>query len=377
MVLPIFRKKKIFIIIGTITLLLSITAGVISFYAQKPPTEKIETGRKAIAEAIKAEASIYSLSELTTAQKNWDDAMNAWKENNTKTPIVRDYDKTEILADLAIENAVKAKKSAIKRKNELRKELEKSIAALRISVDYIKSIKEKLPINHNVWKKFTPAVLKLDEVESAFNRNDLISAKNNLVSLANSIEEIRRKTTELLENYFSRYPEWIKLDSEMRLWSKLNGMVSLVVDKFSRRCIVYKNGKKIDEFKVELGVNWLGDKIQKGDRATPEGKYTITNKKRGNKTIYHKALLINFPNYEDRRRFNLKQANGDISKNALIGGSIEIHGGGGKGIDWTDGCVALNNRDMDDLFSYCIVGTPIVIVGSLTPLDKIIDINKN
>jgi len=377
MVLPIFRKRKFFIIIGTILLLLAITAGVISIFAQKPPTEKIESGRKAIAEAIKAEANIYSLPELTIAQKNWDEAMNAWKENNTKTPLVRDYDKTEILADLAIENAIKAKKNAIKRKDELHKELERSIATLRISVNYIKTIKEKLPINHNVWKKFTPAVLKLDEVESAFNRNDLISAKNNLLSLAESIEEIRHITTELLENYFNRYPDWIKLDAEMRQWSKQYSTVSLVVDKFSRRIIVYKNGKKIDSYNVELGVNWLGDKVQKGDRATPEGKYTITNKKRGDKTIYHKALLINFPNYEDRRRFNLKQANGDISKKALIGGSIEIHGGGGKGIDWTDGCVALNNRDMDDLYSYCSVGTPIVIVGSLTPLDKILDITKN
>jgi murein L,D-transpeptidase YafK len=155
-------------------------------------------------------------------------------------------------------------------------------------------------------------------------------------------------------------------------WSKTNASVSLVVEKFSRKCIVYKSGKKIREFDVELGVNWLGDKIQKGDKATPEGRYHITVKKSGRNTIYHKALLINFPNADDRKRFNRQKSEGNISRNALIGGSIEIHGGGGKGIDWTDGCVALANRDMDNLYSLCSVGTPVAIVGSLTPLDKLI-----
>jgi murein L,D-transpeptidase YafK len=159
----------------------------------------------------------------------------------------------------------------------------------------------------------------------------------------------------------------------MKQWSKTHSSVSLVVDKFSRKCIVYKSGKIIREFDVELGINWLGDKVQKGDRATPEGKYTITVKKSGRNTIYYKALLINFPNAEDKRRFNHQKSAGNISRNALIGGSIEIHGGGGKGIDWTDGCVALTNKDMDNLYALCSVGTPVAIVGSLTPLDKLLN----
>lgn len=377
MAFHIYRKKKFFFTIGLLILLLFLIAGVISFFSQKPPIEKIEAGRKAIAEAIKEEANIYSLPELTIAKKNWEEAMNEWKENNSKTPIIRNYEKTESLANLAIENAIKARENAIKRKNELRKEIGKSIATLRVSVNYIETVKEKLPSNHNVWKKFTPAVLKLDEVESAFNRNDFTSAKKNLESLTYSIEEIKRQTIELLDNYFSSYPDWLKLDAEMRQWSKINGSVSLLVDKFSRKCIVYKSGKKVKEFNVELGVNWLGNKIQKGDRATPEGKYSITSKNRGRNTIYYKALLINFPNTADRQRFNLLKANGNIPKSAIIGGLIEFHGGGGKGIDWTDGCIALANRDMDNLYALCSVGTPIAIVGSLTPLDKIFDLTQD
>lgn len=366
-------RKKLFFIIGTI-LLLVIIAWVVSLFFQNPPTDKIEAGRKAIAEAIKEDAGVFSAPELNLARKNWEDAMTDWKENNDKTPIARNYDRTITLADSAIANAQNALKNSIQRKKEFRKEIESTLPVLRSKIAFIKTAKEKLPLNHNVWKKFTPAILKMEEVESAFKRNDLFSAKKNLESLTVSVNEIEKQTTQLLTNYFGSYPEWLKLDAEMRQRSKANGSVSILVDKFSKKCIVYKSGRKIREFDVELGINWLGHKIQQGDRATPEGKYSITSKKAGRNTIYHKALLINFPNSADRQRFNYQKANGSISKNAVIGGAIEIHGGGGKGIDWTDGCVALRNKDMDNLYSLCSVGTPIAIVGSLVPLEKIFDL---
>jgi len=54
-----------------------------------------------------------------------------------------------------------------------------------------------------------------------------------------------------------------------------------------------------------------------------------------------------------------------------IGNLIEIHGDGGKGINWTDGCVALTNSDMDKLYGLVGVGTPVTIVGSLRSLKEI------
>jgi lipoprotein-anchoring transpeptidase ErfK/SrfK len=63
---------------------------------------------------------------------------------------------------------------------------------------------------------------------------------------------------------------------------------------------------------------------------------------------------------------------GQIDKRKRIGGMIEIHGDGGKGYHWTDGCVALSNDDMDHLYQQISVETPVVIVGSLKPLKEII-----
>jgi len=350
--------------------------GAVTLFSQKPPTEKIEAARKAIADAIKDEADIYTPDQLAIAQKKWQEAMDEWKLNNEKSAIVRNYSKAIVFADLAIKTAKSAGEEAKKVKEKLLKELGVNIAALKVSVSYIEQATSKLPLNHNIRKKLTPYLMKLNEVESAFNRNDLLSAKKGIEKIKTNIEVLKKQTTELLREYFSSYSKWVKLDQDMKQWSKNNNSISLVVDKFSKRCIVYKSGKKLREFEVELGLNWLGEKLQRGDKATPEGRYSITAKKSGSKTIYHKALLINFPNEEDKIRFSKMKARGSISRNAHIGGMIEIHGGGGRGIDWTEGCVALENRDMDNLYALCSVGTPVAIVGSLTPLEKIFNLEE-
>ena len=366
------RKKFLYIV--SIILLLAIIAWVVSLFIQTPPTEKIEAGRKAIAQAIKEEAQIYSATELNLARKNWEDAMNNWKINNNKNALSRNYEQTIILAHSAITNAQQAINNSIQRKKEYRKEIETCLPTLRKKIAFIKSVKEKMPVNHTVWNKFTPIILKMEETESAFKRNDLLSAKKNLKTLTDSVNEIEKQTTNLINNYFNSYNEWINLDKEIRQKSITTGSITIVVDKFSRKCIVYKYGKKHKEYDIELGINWLGHKIQKGDRATPEGKYSITSKKQGRNTIYHKALLINFPNSTDISNFKKNKANGTIPKNAIIGGTIEFHGGGGRGIDWTDGCIALTNKDMNSLYALCSVGTPVAIVGSLTPIEKIFDL---
>lgn len=369
------NKRNKFLLLGFITIVPIIVIGSVTLFSEKPPIEKLTNCQKAIAEARKEEANIYSPNDLRQAEKLWQEAMKAWEKNNKKSKIWRDFNGVNKLANRSLELAVQAKETSIETRKKLSTEIKQNLKDLKEKAEYIERATNKLPLNHGIRNKLTPAKLKLEECESAFNRNDLLAAKKSFDNAKNSINKLNKQTSEILENYFSSYPSWVKTDEEMRQWSKTNNSVSLVVDKFSRICKVYRSGKKIKEFEVELGVNWLGDKRHRGDRATPEGKYKIVAKKSGNKTIYHKALLINFPNEEDKKQFASEKSKGNIPKSYNIGGSIEIHGGGGKGIDWTEGCVALVNRDMDHLYSLCEVGTPIAIVGSLTPLNELLQQN--
>jgi lipoprotein-anchoring transpeptidase ErfK/SrfK len=146
--------------------------------------------------------------------------------------------------------------------------------------------------------------------------------------------------------------------------SRQTGRVVMLVDKLRRHLAVYQGGVKIATFSAELGANGLQRKAHSGDRATPEGSYRVVERKQGSATNYYKALLINYPNDEDRARFADGKRVGTIPRRAGIGGLIEIHGEGGEGRDWTDGCVALTNQDMDWLFDRAPVGTLVVIVGT-------------
>lgn len=146
--------------------------------------------------------------------------------------------------------------------------------------------------------------------------------------------------------------------------SREQGAVVIIVDKLRRRLEVFRGGALLAAFPAELGANGLRPKQHAGDRATPEGRYRVVQKKQGAATKYYKALLIDYPNEADRARFAQAKRQGKIPWRAGIGSLIEIHGAGGEGRDWTDGCVALRNSDMDKVFAWASVGTPVTIVGT-------------
>jgi murein L,D-transpeptidase YafK len=158
--------------------------------------------------------------------------------------------------------------------------------------------------------------------------------------------------------------QWQAWVEETLAESQREGIAVIIVDKLRRRLTVYRDGQVLASFPAELGANGLRPKEHAGDRATPEGRYRVVQKKQGPATQYYKALLINYPNEEDRQRFARAQSQGKIPWRAGIGGLIEIHGEGGEGRDWTDGCVALRNTDMDKVFAWAQVGTPVTIVGT-------------
>jgi L,D-peptidoglycan transpeptidase YkuD (ErfK/YbiS/YcfS/YnhG family) len=162
----------------------------------------------------------------------------------------------------------------------------------------------------------------------------------------------------------SNLRQWRKW-AEMTIGESLRaGDTAILVDKLRRRVTLYHGGKAVAHFPAELGANGLRRKEHAGDSATPEGMYRVVQVKEAPETRYYKALLINYPNDEDRMRFALGQRRGQISARAGIGSLIEIHGDGGEGRDWTNGCVALTNEDMDRLFRHVRVGMPVTIVGT-------------
>ncbi len=125
------------------------------------------------------------------------------------------------------------------------------------------------------------------------------------------------------------------------------------VVKHKRQMNLLRNGKVIRTYSILLGDDPYGHKRQQGDERTPEGRYSITF--RNDKSRFHLSLRVSYPNEADRAQA--------LKRGVDPGGDIMIHGGTppGYGRDWTDGCIALTNREIEEVWRLVPVGTPIVI----------------
>ncbi|MFT7519119.1 MAG: murein L,D-transpeptidase YafK [Kiritimatiellia bacterium] len=148
--------------------------------------------------------------------------------------------------------------------------------------------------------------------------------------------------------------------------------VRLTIDKSDRRMQLYSGERLLKTYRVGLAGPEL-DKVREGDLATPEGTFQLVT--RNAKSSYHLFLGINYPLAEDANR---GEKAGMISKaqataireadtagrvppwNTRLGGMIGIHGGGGSA-DWTLGCIAVENSEIEEIWAVTKPGTTVTI----------------
>ena len=138
-------------------------------------------------------------------------------------------------------------------------------------------------------------------------------------------------------------------------------VVTLVkVDKSKRRMYLLKGDEVVQEFRIALGKEPKGHKRFEGDNRTPEGEYTLDYIME--RSEFYRSVHINYPRSSDRQWAE----ENDVDP----GGNIKIHGikngerrapGFIQSFDWTDGCIALTNQDMDEFIQLVKMGTPIHI----------------
>lgn len=136
---------------------------------------------------------------------------------------------------------------------------------------------------------------------------------------------------------------------------------AVVVKKSERLLLLLKDGEPVRRYSISLGENPVGHKLYKGDQRTPEGRYVLDW--RNPDSRFYKSIHISYPNPRDQR---LAEAWG-----LDPGGAIMIHGlpnNAGKwsfaykGLDWTEGCIAVSNEAMDEIWRLVGNGTPITIL---------------
>jgi len=134
----------------------------------------------------------------------------------------------------------------------------------------------------------------------------------------------------------------------------------IVVAKAAREMVLLANGQVLKTYQIALGRNPVGPKEIEGDRKTPEGTYVIDF--RNPESSYHRALHISYPGPEDLRRSSEKGVppGGDIMIHGL-GNGAEWAGADHRYFDWTKGCIAVTNEEIDEIWRVVPDGTPIEI----------------
>jgi murein L,D-transpeptidase YafK len=134
----------------------------------------------------------------------------------------------------------------------------------------------------------------------------------------------------------------------------------VVVYKAKRELELWSNGKLLKRYKVALGGNPVGHKEREGDQRTPEGVYTIDSRNAASR--YHKSLHVSYPNTQDREHAK--------RLGVSPGGAIMVHGlpkgwgwvgAGHRATDWTLGCIAVTNEEIEEIWAAVRDGTPIEI----------------
>jgi len=157
----------------------------------------------------------------------------------------------------------------------------------------------------------------------------------------------------------------------------------IVISRSENKLFVMKNGITLRQYHVAFGMGGMKAKRQEGDRKTPIGNYQIIKIKENSR--FHRFIQLNYPAIEDAKRalgthlISQSEYQGIVNahrlhrlppQNTALGGAIGIHGIGDEtqdkidihnNIDWTKGCIAMRNKEIDELLSYISSGTKVII----------------
>lgn len=310
----------------------------------------------------RAEVETFAPDEYRSYRSQLRRAKDALIENENKFIWFRDYDALAEQFKQVLASGDTIQAAIGERRGKQQSGIADRLAAQRDKIDRLDTLTTLISVGKSSREFLAKAELLTDEAESLAARGSYQGAEERLKRAATFMQIAKEVITPALKRFVDQeqITFWRRKVDETIRESQLRGGYAIVVSKVDRQLYLYKAGRLAKTYEVGLGSRSISDKICAGDKATPEGKYRVTKKVAQSR--YYKALLINYPNDEDRRQFALAKRRGAISHRAGIGGLIEIHGGGKDG--QTYGCVALDDHQMEEIYALADVNTPVTIVGA-------------
>lgn len=300
------------------------------------PLAKVAEAERANQRAMQAEASYYVPEDhrryqaaLASAHAILDQQQRRW--------IFRRYGSAEILleearrlADLA---AAKATLNRQRRQVEVADEIRRFEEAI-LKIEGNDARFARLPATR---KTLLRAEVSLATAKWLWDHGDYDAADSHLNSEARSLSLVEEQLDGLIRTITDtrHLSKWNAAVKATVARSARMGEYAIVVNKYRQTLHLYHDGRRVAEYRADLGSTPFGEKRYKGDAATPEGSYHVVKKLGAGHSKFYKALVINYPNAQDLKRY--RQLKRRLPSPPGVGGQIEIHGRGGRNENWTAG----------------------------------------
>jgi tetratricopeptide (TPR) repeat protein len=204
----------------------------------------------------------------------------------------------------------------------------------------------------NVALKDTTIAAQQAQIETLQHKvqgkeNEIVRLQKTMKAFEKTIEAFEKKI-EALEKKFSDYA--IQKGSADRI----------LIEKSTRRLTLISQGEVLKSYKIALGGNPIGPKDRQGDNKTPEGTYVIDARNRDSR--FHLSLRISYPNERDKKRAKELGVSpgGDIMIHGIKNGLAWV-GDAHAGVDWTKGCIAVTDEEIEEIDKLAPNGTIVEI----------------
>jgi L,D-peptidoglycan transpeptidase YkuD (ErfK/YbiS/YcfS/YnhG family) len=231
------------------------------------------------------------------------------------------------------------------------------------SLDCFQKIEKDYP--HSEYRR--ESQMMIFQIHNVINKDKIIAAQQTQIetswqgvrSRENEIITLKEKIKTLEEQIETREEQIETLEKRIIAF-RTEPADKVLIEKKERRLTLLSKGEVIKTYKIALGGDPVGPKERQGDNKTPEGTYTIDS--RNDNSGYHLSLHISYPNEKDKMRAK--------ELGVSPGGEIMIHGIKNglawvgalhAGIDWTKGCIAVTDEEMEEIYKFVPNGTIVEI----------------
>jgi len=272
-------------------------------------------------------------------QENYKASLNAYEQIIEKYPTTGD----RVLFEMGIIHAHP--------KNE-QKDYQKSLECFEQLIrdypesEYRQNSERMIFYINNVTIKDKMIATQQSQIEALYQ--DVVTKENVILTLQSEISTLQKKIAALEQKFFDFAIKYQPADK-------------ILIEKKARRLTLFSKGEVLKTYKIALGGNPDGPKERQGDNKTPEGTYIIDS--RNMDSQYHLSLHISYPNERDRKRAKELGVSpgGDIMIHGIKNGFSWV-GGSHTEVDWTKGCIAVTDEEIEEIEKLAPDGTVVEIM---------------